>query len=341
MSDVEKRKDDHIYINLEKDVRSGTITGFKNYSFVHQALPEIRLKDISTDTRFLGFDFKLPLMISSMTGGTTKGNRINDILAEAAQSTGIAMAVGSQRAQLESSEPGKSSTLRKIAPDIPLFANIGAVQLNYGYSVAECQKAIDLLEADALMLHLNSLQEALQPEGQTDFSGLAKKIGEVCKGLTVPVIIKEVGWGVSLETAKTLIDLGVSTIDVAGAGGTSWSEVEKYRSRDASYYRIAEKFRDWGNPTADAIKHISEGLPAIPLIASGGITGGMEIAKSIALGADIAGIARPFLLAANESLESVLALIEEIKLELMITMFAAGAADIPSLSKTPIFYRSE
>ncbi len=341
MSDVEKRKDEHININLDKDVRSGRLTGFKDYSFVHQALPEIRLKDISTDTSFLGLEFKLPLIISSMTGGTSKGNHINDILAEAAQATGIAMGVGSQRAQLESGEPGKSSTLRKIAPGIPLFANIGAVQLNYGYAVTECQKAVDLLEADALILHLNPLQEALQPEGQTDFSGLEKKIGEVCKKLKVPVIIKEVGWGITLETAKRLINLGVSAIDVAGAGGTSWSEVEKFRSRDAKYYRIAEKFRDWGNPTADAIKHIREGLQGIPLIASGGITGGMEIAKSIALGAGIAGIARPFLLAAYESLESVMALIEEIRLELMITMFAAGAADIPSLSKTPIFHRSE
>ncbi len=340
MSDIGKRKDEHITINLEKDVRSGIVTGFKKYSFNHQALPELNLKDVNTGTKFLGRALNLPLVISSMTGGTEKGDHINHVLAEAAQLTGIAMGVGSQRAQLEKGSVTSLNTLRKIAPGIPLYANLGAVQLNYGYSVYECQKAVELLEADGLILHLNPLQEALQPEGQTDFADLAGKIGKICKGLEVPVIVKEVGWGITLETAKKLVELGVSVIDVAGAGGTSWSEVEKFRTNNARYFRIAEKFKDWGNPTAELLAQIRVGLPEIPLIASGGITGGMEIAKSIALGANIAGMARLFLTAANESLESVVALIDEIRFELMVTMFAAGAADIAALSKTPIIQRS-
>ena len=334
------RKDEHIAINLEKDVKSGQTTGFENLVFIHQALPEIDLQEVSTQTAFLGKDLSIPLLISSMTGGTERGDRINLILAEAAQAAGIAMGVGSQRSRLESSENPGESALRKIAAGIPLYANIGAVQFNYGFSISECQRAVDLIEADALVLHLNPLQEALQPEGQTNFAGLMRKIEEVCRVIVVPVIVKEVGWGINLEIAKKLVDIGVSGIDVAGAGGTSWSEVEKHRSVEDKYFRVAAKFRDWGNPTADCIRQVRQGLPEIPLIASGGLSGGMDLAKSIALGANIGGMARPFLFAADQSVEAVLALIDEIKLELCITMFAAGAVDIPSLAKKPLIHKS-
>ncbi|HNR01004.1 MAG TPA: type 2 isopentenyl-diphosphate Delta-isomerase [Anaerolineaceae bacterium] len=335
-----KRKDEHISINLEKDVQSNRTTGFEYFTFKHNSLPELDLRDVSTRTSFLGKELKLPLMISSMTGGTTRGDFINLRLAEAAQTAGIAMGVGSQRAQLETIDLSEKPGLRKIAPGIPLYANIGAVQLNYGYSIKECQRAVDLLEADALILHLNPLQEALQPEGQTNFSGLESKIESICKAIPVPVIVKEVGWGINLETAKRFVNAGVTAIDVAGAGGTSWSEVEKHRSTGERYYRIAAKFRDWGNSTADCIHQVREGLPEIPLIASGGLEGGMDLAKAIALGADICGIARPFLLAANHSIEAVMALIGEISLELRITMFAAGAADIFTLADTPVVHKS-
>jgi len=190
-------------------------------------------------------------------------------------------------------------------------------------------------------LHLNPLQEALQPEGQTNFSGLVRKIEEVCRVIEVPVIVKEVGWGINLETAKKLIQCGVSAIDVAGAGGTSWSEVEKHRSVADQHYRIASKFRDWGIPTAECINEIRLGLSKIPLIASGGLRGGLELAKAIALGANIGGIAGPFLSAANRSVESVLTLIQEIELELRITMFAAGVVDIRSLANTPLVRKSK
>ncbi len=336
MNGTGKRKNEHISINLEQDVRSGRTTGFEDYAFIHQPLPELNLEKIETTTKFLSKPLSLPLLISSMTGGTSRGDRINMILAEAAQAAGIAMGVGSQRAQLEGQSNTINRNIRKIATGIPLYANVGAVQLNYGLPVSQYQHAVDMIEADALILHLNPLQEALQPEGQTNFSGLEKKIAEICSVVKVPVIVKEVGWGINLETAKRLANIGVAAIDVAGAGGTSWSEVEKHRSREDKYYRIAAKFRSWGIPTTECIRQVRQGLPQIQLIASGGVTGGMELAKSIALGATIGGIARPFLIAANQSTEAVLALVEEISLELRITMFAAGAANIQALTNTPL-----
>lgn len=339
MSDITKRKDEHLEINLNRDVRSGLTTGFEKYSFLHQALPELDLAEIKTETSFLGNSLRIPLLISSMTGGTQKGELINQRLAEAANCTGIAMGVGSQRADIENWHAGKRSVIREFAPNIPLFANLGAVQLNYGFSVDECQKAIEMIDANALILHLNPLQEALQPEGETNFSGLSAKIEQVCRQIKVPVIVKEVGWGISVQTAKQLVDLGVAAIDVAGAGGTSWSEVEKHRMRDESRYRVASVFKEWGIPTAECVVKIREEFSGLPIIASGGITNGTEIAKSIAIGANLAGIARPFVVAADQSTEAVIARIEEIRTELRITMFAAGAKDIVALSKIELTHK--
>ena len=339
MSDIIKRKDEHLEINLNRDVRSGLTTGFEKYSFIHQALPELDLGEISTETDFLGKQLSIPLLISSMTGGTQTGEMFNQRLAEAANATGIAMGVGSQRADIENWHAGKRSRIREFAPKIPLFANLGAIQLNYGFTLEECQKAVEMIEADALILHLNPLQEALQPEGETNFSGLSAKIEQVCRQISVPVIVKEVGWGISVQTARQLIELGVVAIDVAGAGGTSWSEVEKHRTRDESRFRVASAFKEWGIPTAECVATIRREFSELPLIASGGMSNGMEIAKSIALGANLAGIARPFVVAANQSTEAVIAMIDEIKTELRITMFAAGAKDIVSLSKTNLSHK--
>lgn len=332
MNEIEKRKDEHLEINMNKDVKSSLTNGFEMYAFTHEALPEIDLAEVDTRTEFLGKPFKLPLLISSMTGGTPKGDLINSRLAEAAHESGIGMGVGSQRADFERWELGKRSPIRGTAPDIPLYANLGAVQLNYGYSVDDCKKIIEMIEADALILHLNPLQEALQPEGQTNFSNLVRKIEMVCNGIEVPVIVKEVGWGISPEAAKRLIEIGVSAIDVAGAGGTSWSEVEKHRSTTDHQYRLASLFRNWGIPTAKAIEDLGLNLPNTPIIASGGITNGVEIAKAIALGATLTGVARPFLIAANDSTEAVLIKINELRKELQVTMFAIGAASISELA---------
>lgn len=334
---TKNRKQDHIDINLKKDVKSLQETGFDLYHFTHNPLPEIDLKDIATTSSFLGKTIQAPILISSMTGGTSDALKINENLAQAAQIRGIALGLGSGRAGLASEEAARTYQLRKWAPNIPIYANLGAIQLNYGYGVDECRRVVEMAGADALILHLNSLQEALQPEGQTNFSGLVNKIGEVCKKIDVPVIAKEVGWGINAKAANLLVDAGVSCIDVAGAGGTSWSEVEKHRNTSEEGIRISSHFRDWGISTADAVQDVSKALPHIPLIASGGLRKGLDIAKSLALGASMGGIAGGFLKAASQSSEEVVKMIDELILEMRIVMFAVGAKTIAQLKQTSIF----
>ncbi len=260
-----------------------------------------------------------------MTGGTEQAGTINRRLAEAAQASGIAMGVGSQRAALEDSSQAATFQVRKYAPDILLFANLGAVQLNYGYGIDECRRAVDMIEADALCLHLNSLQEAVQTGGDTNFKGLAKKISEICRKLEVPVIAKEVGWGISERTAKFLANCGVSAIDVAGAGGTSWSQVEMHRAAEEFTRELAGTFVGWGIPTADSILNVRKAAPKIAIFASGGIKDGLDIAKCIALGATLGGMAGAFLKAAVISTENATEMMELTKRQLKVTMFAVGA----------------
>jgi isopentenyl-diphosphate delta-isomerase len=221
-----------------------------------------------------------------------------------------------------------------------LFANLGAVQLNYGYGIDECRRAVEMIEGDALILHLNPLQEALQPEGDVNFSDLLRKIEAVCAQLEVPVIAKEVGWGISPPVAKRLVDAGVAVIDVAGAGGTSWSQVEVHRAQDILQARMAEKFIQWGIPTADALVGVREALPDVPLIASGGIRSGIDIAKCITLGADLCALASPFLKAAVESTEKVCEVLQQLGQEIRICMFATGSGSIESLHQAKLLKRS-
>ncbi len=328
-----RRKSDHIRVNLEEDVRSGLTTGLEGFRFEHVALPELDLRRVDTVTTFLGKRLRAPLLISSMTGGTDQALRINLALAEAAQTTGVAMGLGSQRAAIERPELASTFQVRRVAPDILLFANLGAVQLNYGYGVDECRRAVEMAEADALILHLNALQEALQPEGDVDFSGLLAKIEALCRALEVPVIAKEVGWGISGPVARRLVQAGVAAIDVAGAGGTSWSQVEMHRAASPRQAQLAAAFLNWGIPTAEALRQVRSALPHIPLIASGGLRTGIDVAKCIALGADLGGLAGPLLKAASESTPRVLEAIEDLISELRITMFAAGCKDIQALRK--------
>jgi len=325
------RKSDHILINLNEEVQSSLNTGLERYHFVHNAIPEINLSEIDLHTTFMAKSLNAPLLISSMTGGAKQADKINISLAEAAQEKGIAMGVGSQRAVIEEPALAAGMNLRRYAPNILLFANLGAVQLNYGYGITECKRAVEMLEADALILHLNPLQEALQPEGDTCFAGLLERISEICVELPVPVIVKEVGWGLSKEAAVCLVGTGVAAIDVAGAGGTSWSQVEMHRAKSSERAAVAAAFIDWGIPTADAIIDVRQALPDIPLIASGGLRSGIDVAKCLALGADLGGMAGPLLKAATISTEAVIAHIDQIVAQIQVSMFATGSADIPAL----------
>jgi isopentenyl-diphosphate delta-isomerase len=333
---ISTRKDDHIRINLEQDVRSNLTSGLEKYRFINEALPEIDLNEVDMSLNFLGKMLKAPILISSMTGGTRDASKINIRLAEAAQIAGIAMGIGSQRAAIENPGLEKTFKVRKVAPDILLFANLGAVQLNYGYDIEDCRRAVDMIEADALYLHLNPLQEAVQHGGDTRWKGLAKKIRMVCKKVGVPVIAKEVGWGISARTARILADCGVAAIDVAGAGGTSWSQVEMYRAPDEFSRDLAGAFVGWGIPTAESILSIRKALPAMPIIASGGLKDGLDIAKCIALGATLGGMAGPFLKAASKSTEELMRRIELFQLQLKISMFSTGADKIRFLNSSKL-----
>lgn len=334
---IESRKADHIRINLDKDVQFPRLTtGLERYRFLHQALPELNLEDVDTHVDLFGRTLSSPILISSMTGGTDVAYRLNQHLAQAAQANGIAMGVGSQRAAIEDPSLAYTLQVRNIAPDILLLANVGAVQLNYGYGVDQCQRAVDMIEADALILHFNVLQEAVQPEGDTRFAGLLDRIESVCKALPVPVIAKEVGWGFSEQNARDLQNAGVAAIDVAGAGGTSWSEVEYHRAPTSSHARVAASFADWGIPTADAIQYAVQGAPETTIIASGGLRDGIDIAKCIALGASLGGMAGPFLKAADQSAEAVDTLIRELHAQIRIAMLCTGAADIAALQRTSL-----
>lgn len=325
----EARKAEHLRISLEHDVGSSQVTtGLERYRFVPCSLPESSLHSVDLSTTFLGRRLTAPLLISSMTGGTLAAERINHNLAIAAQAAGIALGLGSLRAGLEAPELLRTYQVRHLAPDLLLLANLGAVQLNAGLGPADCQKAVDVVEADALVLHLNPLQEALQADGNTDWRDLLCRIAEVCRLLAVPVVVKEVGWGITAGVARRLVEAGVSAIDVAGAGGTSWSRVELHRAPTERLRRLCTEFADWGLPTADALTSVRQALPSTPLIASGGLRSGMDVAKVLALGADLAGMAAPFLQAADLSPEAALGLAEDLVEVLRRVMFCAGAVDL-------------
>ncbi len=328
---IDQRKADHIKINLEQDVRSALTTGLENYHFTHEALPELDLNRLNTSLSLFGKTLASPTLISSMTGGTEEAETINLRLAEAAQECGIAMGVGSQRAAIEHPEQAKTFQVRRVAPDILLFANLGAVQFNYGYGVDQCRKAVEMIQADALYLHLNPLQEAVQDAGDTNWIGIAKKIEEVCKKLEVPVIAKEVGWGISERIAKVLAACGVQAIDVAGAGGTSWSQVEMHRAPDEFTRRLAATFVGWGIPTVDAILNVKRAVPNMTVFASGGLKDGLDIAKCVALGATLGGMAGQFLKAAAISTEQAVEMMKLTQRQIEVTMFTCGAGTLASL----------
>ncbi len=328
------RKLDHVRIVLDEDVAAkGVYSGFAAYRMPHEALPELNLAEIDTTISFLGKSMRAPLMISSMTGGAADVARINTTIAEAVAALGLGMGVGSQRAAIRDQRLAYTYQVRKLAPNVPLLANLGAVQLNYGYGIDECRRAVEMIEADALILHLNVLQEAVQPEGNTNFTGLLHKIEQVCRQLDVPVIVKEVGNGIGAKTAKRLVEVGVWGIDVAGAGGTSWSEVERFRQTSDIGAKVAGAFADWGVPTTEAIRQVHAALPNTTVIGSGGIRNGVDVAKVIALGAHLAATAKPVLSAAvqQKGADALIEILQGYISELRIAMFCSGCGDIAAL----------
>ncbi|MFD2044291.1 type 2 isopentenyl-diphosphate Delta-isomerase [Ornithinibacillus salinisoli] len=332
---INKRKTEHIRLCLTDNVEGvDKSTGLEGISFVHNALPEINFHDINLETHFLNKKLQAPFLVSSMTGGSELAAQINQNLAIAAEQRGWAVALGSTRAILEGDKHQDSFLVRKHAPTVPLIANLGAVQLNYGYGAEEAQKLVDLTESDSLYLHLNSLQEIIQDEGDLNFDSLLPKIEEVCTKLNVPVGVKEVGFGIDGTVARKLYDAGVSYIDVAGAGGTSWSQVEKLRSKDPLRKAAAEAFNNWGIPTKDCIVSVRNSLGEVPIVASGGMKTGLDAAKAITIGADVIGFARSLLQAATESAEKVMEVMEQIEFELKITMFGIGAKNLSELKNT-------
>lgn len=332
---INVRKTEHIRLCLEEDVESvDKTTGFEDIDFIHNALPEIDFNEIDLGTRFLDKPLQAPFLVSSMTGGSKLAGSINQHLAEASEKRGWAVALGSTRALLEGDAHKESFLIRKFAPTVPLIANIGAVQFNYGYGLEECQRIVDLTEADALVMHLNSLQEVVQDGGDLNFKDLLPKIEQIANKLSVPVGVKEVGFGIDGTVARKLYDAGVTYIEVAGAGGTSWSQVEKLRSEEPLRKAAAEAFNSWGIPTKECIVSVKNALSEVPVVASGGMKTGLDAAKAITIGADVVGFAKQLLQSATESTESVLNTMDQIELEMKMAMLGIGVQNIDGLKNT-------
>jgi len=333
MSDlINTRKNQHIKI-ISADKK---IDRQKNYfdaiHLKHRALPEIDLKEIDPSVVFMGHKLSFPLMISSMTGGDHElVRKINKNLAIAAEATGVAMAVGSQRVMFTNSRARKSFELRRFAPNSLLFSNLGAVQLNYGFNLENCQDAIETVGADALYFHFNPLQEAIQPEGDTNFVGLAEKVSDISRNLSQPVILKEVGAGFSDKDVECVIKGGIQYIDVAGSGGTSWSRVENYRQVTREKNDLGILFQDWGNPTPLTLKLLNKYSEKVVFISSGGVRTGIDIAKSIILGASLCGMAKPFLKPAMDSPQRVIRVIKKKMREFVVAMFVLGVKNFKEL----------
>ena len=336
--ETEKRKADHIKICLNEKAQARKATaGFEDVQFIHRALPEVDKKKIDVSTTFFDHKFSAPLIVGAMTGGTAEATRINAAIAEAVEQLQLGMGVGSQRAAIENQKLAKTfAVARKKAPTAFLIANIGGVQLVHGCGVKEVKRAVEMIDADAVAIYLNALHEAVQPEGQTNFKGVLAKIGEVAGELDKPVIVKETGAGIAAEDAKKLEAAGVKAIDVGGAGGTSFAAVEFYRSEMNSVQQfLGDAFWDWGIPTVVSLTETTQAVK-IPVIASGGVRSGMDVAKALALNACLASVSQPALQAAAKGAkdtENKLSLLIE---ELRNVMFLVGAEKVENLAKTPI-----
>ena len=342
-AETERRKRSHIETTLQQDVQFRTKkTGFDDVELVHNAVPGINRDDVDLRVKLFGRDMAAPLVIESMTGGTPTAAKLNEILGMAAEELGIAIGVGSQRAGIEKPELAYTyKVVREKAPNALVFANLGAPQLVKGYGVNEMRKAVEMVEADALCIHLNGVQECVQVEGEPLFRGAMEKIREGAKDLGVPIILKETGAGFSRETAVALEKIGVKGVDIAGAGGTSWAAVEYYRAREKEsvlHERLGEVFWDWGIPTASSIVEVSRSTK-LTAIASGGVRNGLHGAKALALGANAFGQALPFLKSTSGGLDEVKEKLETVLMELRTAMFLTGAKNVEEARKVPAVIR--
>lgn len=335
--DIVRRKEQHLDLALQQQGGGSVQSGFARLRLEHCALPEMDLADVDLSSDFLGRRLQLPFLISSMTGGPDRGEIINRNLAEAAQSLGIALAVGSQRVALEGhAQAGLHHALRRLAPDIPLMANFGAAQLARGYGLAEARRAVEMIGADMLIIHLNPLQEAVQPGGDQGWSGVLTAIEQLARDLERPVIAKEVGFGISGPVARRLRDAGVAALDVAGSGGTDWAGIEAARADGGEMRAVAGAFEGWGISTADALVQVRSACPELPLIGSGGVRDGVDAAKAIALGAALVGQAGPVLRAALHSTEAVVQHFRIMAAQLRIACFCTGSRSLAALRSAPI-----
>ncbi|MCB9729221.1 MAG: type 2 isopentenyl-diphosphate Delta-isomerase [Deltaproteobacteria bacterium] len=325
MSDIAHRKTEHLDLCRDGEVESGADSGLSRYRLVYRALPELDLADVDLRTRIAGKTLRAPLIIGAMTGGTDEARRVNRILAQGAQLRGIGLALGSARIVLERPESASSFEVRDVAPDVLLFANLGAVQLNRGITGDDAARLVELLGADALNLHLNPLQEAIQPEGDTCFRGLGERMAEAIPRIPVPVFVKEVGAGIGPETAALLACLPLAGVETAGVGGTSWARIEALRQRDPKAWAAGMALAGFGVPTAESVLACREAFPDRTVIASGGLRTPVEMATCLALGADAVAAALPFLKAASEGLDALLAAIDAMVHTLRILCFVTGA----------------
>ncbi len=328
------RKDQHLDVVLAGQAGATVTTGLETVLFEHIALPEVSWHEVDLSTDFLGHRIEAPVMIGSMTGGPRRAGAINRTLAQICQQLRLPLAVGSQRVMIEGGgDAGLDASLRRLAPDIPILANFGAAQLNRGFGRDQALRAIEAIGASALILHLNPLQEAVQPEGDRDWRGLAAKIGVLARDLPVPVVVKEVGAGLSATVIARLAAEGVTVFDVAGAGGTDWARVEAARAAEPAAAQVAACFAGWGIPTADAFRAARQAAPDATIIGSGGIVTGLDAARAIRLGADVVSLAGAVLASALDGPEALARQLDIVLAQLRTACFCTGSADLAALRR--------
>ncbi|NJD77288.1 MAG: type 2 isopentenyl-diphosphate Delta-isomerase [Candidatus Methanoperedens sp.] len=336
------RKIEHLLLCVEKDVEAHRTyngqraSGFDDIELVHNCLPEINKKFLDMETEFLGKKFSAPLLIASMTGGHPETKSVNAALAGAAEELGLGIGVGSQRAAIE--DPALEDSFRVVrdkAPDAFIYGNVGAAQINE-FGIEGLERAVEMIGADAMAIHLNFLQEAIQPEGNVDATGCLAGIKKICSELSVPVIVKETGAGIAYPQAQSICDAGAAAIDVGGLGGTSWAGVETYRAQkrgDLLSDHLGKQFWNWGIPT---VASIVEAKISVPVVATGGVRSGIDVAKSIALGASMCGIALPLVAPALKGQKDVVEKLTLVIEELRVAMFLSGCSSVEELGKTPV-----